>query len=45
MSMIDLVIELISLNDENLAQRVIDSNDVQNCLYELYDILADQLIS
>lgn len=34
-----LVDELCFLNDENLAQRVIDNNDVQWCLSELSDIL------
>lgn len=37
--LIDLVDELLSLNDENLANRVICNNDVQWCLSELYDIL------
>ena len=45
MNTLDLVIELISLNDEQLAQRVIDDNDVQNCLLELYDLLWEQSIS
>lgn len=36
----ELVDELMSLNDENLAQRVIDNSDVQWCLSELHDILA-----
>lgn len=34
-----LVDELVSLNDENLAQRVIANSDVQWCLSELQDIL------
>lgn len=37
--LIDLVDELLSLNDDNLAERVILNNDVQWCLSELYDIL------
>lgn len=37
--LIDLVEELISLNDDNFADRVIINNDVQWCLSELYDIL------
>lgn len=37
--LIDLVDELLSLNDDNLAERVIINNDVQWCLSELYDIL------
>lgn len=45
MNTLDLVIELMSLNDEQLAQRVIDNNDVQNCLLELYDLLWEQSIS
>lgn len=36
----DLAEELMTLNDENLAQRVIDNSDVQWCLSELYDILS-----
>ena len=28
-------LDLLSLNDDNLAQRVIENNDVQNCLAEL----------
>ena len=34
-----LVSELNSLNDDNLAERVIRNNDVQWCLGELQDIL------
>lgn len=37
--LIDLVDELLSLNDDNLSERVILNNDVQWCLSELYDIL------
>lgn len=40
MSLKTLVDELVSLNDKNLAQRVIDNDDVQWCLSELQDILA-----
>ena len=36
----ELVDEHMSLNDDNLAQRVIDNSDVQWCLSELHDILA-----
>lgn len=39
----DLVNELLELNDENLAKRVIDSNDVQWCLEELYDFLTHDM--
>ena len=39
-----LVDELVSLNDENLAQRVIKNNDVQWCLSELQDILAADVV-
>lgn len=35
-----LVDELVSLNDDNLAQRVIMDSDVQWCLSELQDMLA-----
>ena len=31
--------ELVSLNDENLARRVIETSDVQWCLSELQDML------
>lgn len=41
-TLLDTVIELISLNDENLAKRVIDNSDVQWCLSELYDILKEE---
>lgn len=40
MSLKTLVDELLTLNDDNLAQRVIESSDVQWCLSELQDILA-----
>lgn len=39
MELIDLVRELLSLNDDNLAERVIKDSDVQWCLSELYDFL------
>nr|DAO19872.1 MAG TPA: hypothetical protein [Caudoviricetes sp.] len=32
--------ELVSLNDENLARRVIETSDVQWCLSELQDMLT-----
>ena len=38
-SLLDLVRELNTLNDDNLANRVIANNDVQWCLGELQDIL------
>lgn len=38
-TLLSLVHELNSLNDENLAERVILNNDVQWCLGELQDIL------
>lgn len=38
-SLEQLVDELVSLNDENLARRVIETSDVQWCLSELQDIL------
>ena len=34
----DLVDELMTLNDDNLAQRVRDNSDVQWCLSELQDM-------
>lgn len=37
--LIDIVENLLKLNDENLAKRVIESNNVQLCLSELYDFL------
>lgn len=42
MRLIDLVMELLSLNDENLSEMVIQNNDVQWCLSELYDILKSE---
>ena len=39
MALADLVRELCSLNDDNLAERVIKDSDVQWCLSELLDIL------
>ena len=41
-AMIDLVRELCSLNDDNLAERVIKDSDVQWCLSELLDILEQE---
>ena len=38
--LIALVDALVILNDDNLAQTVIDNNDVQRCLSELQDMLA-----
>lgn len=38
-----LVDELVSLNDDNLAQRVIANSDVQWCLSELQDILSTDM--
>lgn len=40
-----LVGRLCSLNDENLAQEVIDNNNVQNCLLRLRDMLDNGWIS
>ena len=40
----DLVNELMSLDYENLSKRVINDNDVQWCLSELYDMLAVDLV-
>lgn len=40
----DIVEELLTLNDENLSKRVIENNDVQWCLSELYDILTADVI-
>lgn len=37
--LLDLVRELNTLNDDNLADRVIENSDVQWCLSELQDIL------
>lgn len=37
--LLDLVRELNTLNDDNLADRVITNSDVQWCLSELQDIL------
>lgn len=39
--LLDLVRELNTLNDDNLADRVIKNNDVQWCLSELQDILEE----
>lgn len=38
-TLLALVRDLNTLNDDNLADRVIANNDVQNCLLELQDIL------
>ena len=38
-TLLDLVRELNTLNDDNLAERVIKDSDVQLCLSELQDIL------
>lgn len=40
----DLVSELMSLNNENLSKRVINDNDVQWCLSELYDMLVSDVV-
>lgn len=40
--LIALATELVQLNDENLAERVLQTNDVQWCLEELCDILEAQ---
>lgn len=42
-TLLDLVRELNTLNDDNLAERVIANNDVQWCLSELQDILETEL--
>lgn len=39
-----LVDELMSLNDENLARRVLETPDVQWCLSELYDYLQEDIV-
>ena len=39
--LLDLVRELNTLNDDNLADRVIKNSDVQWCLSELQDILEE----
>ena len=39
--LLDLVHELNTLNDDNLADRVIENSDVQWCLSELQDILEE----
>lgn len=40
-TLLDLVRELNTLNDDNLADRVIENSDVQWCLSELQDILEE----
>ena len=42
MALIDLVRDLCSLNDDNLAERVMKDSDVQWCLSELLDILEQE---
>lgn len=42
MALIDLVRELCSLNDDNLAERAIKNIDVRWCLSELLDILEQE---
>lgn len=42
-SLKQLVDELVPLNDENLVRRVIETSDVQWCLDELQDMLADDV--
>ena len=39
-----LVGELVQLNDDNLARAVVDSNDVQLCLSELWDMLNTDFV-
>ena len=39
--LLDLVRELNTLNDDDLADRVIENSDVQWCLSELQDILEE----
>lgn len=41
-SLLNLVEELLSLNDESLIERVVNTNDVQGCLEELCAILNDE---
>ncbi len=43
-SLKQIVDELVSLSDENLARRVIKNNDDQWCLSELQDILAADVV-
>lgn len=43
-SLEQLVDELMSLNDENLAKRVLETHDVQWCLSELYDYLNEDVV-
>ena len=39
-----LVDELVQLDDDNLARAVVDSNDVQWCLSELWDMLNTDFV-
>ncbi len=43
-SLEQLVDELVSLNNEKLARRVVETSDVQWCLSELQDMLADDVV-
>ena len=43
-SLYQLVCELVSLTDENLARRVVESSDVQWCLGELQDMLIQEML-
>lgn len=43
-TLVSLVTELTELNDDNLAQAVLESNDVQWCLSELRDYLYHDMV-
>lgn len=43
-TLLSLVTELTELNDDNLAQAVLGSNDVQWCLSELRDYLSHDMV-
>lgn len=43
-TLLSLVTELTELNDDNLAQAVLESNDVQWCLSELHDYLSYDMV-
>lgn len=43
-TLLSLVTELTELNDDNLAQAVLESNDVQWCLSELRDYLTHDMV-
>lgn len=43
-TLLSLVTELTELNDDNLAQAVLESNDVQWCLSELRDYLYHDMV-